>query len=394
MTAPGLQRRLLRIPLHTAWRTRSFSSASWPVPTPTPPVDAALASSSRSWQDLSEEKRAVRQMEGRGFHARGPKYSDGGNDYLPESPEQGWALREVAQLGRQRRWQEALEVFVQVRKPGLKLRTAMMDACARALQLDMAKRIFDEMPVKRGPAYSVMFTALGRARRAHDIRPLVDEMRANGVEFSAVTWGCLLNAYSNAKDVAAMFRVLDEMRASGLQPRHLEYGIVMAACARVGDRERVASLLKEMEAASIRPDLGHLTSLVVSCSRGKEEAQAREALAEIRRRGLRPDVVAYTGLMGCLSGPEALVKAEAIVAEMEAAGVPLDAFAHNAVARAALEAGQPARCRELLAEGLRKGFPRMQETSFIEYKLQVFEQVQPGKGAGTAPAAPPPLPPG
>ncbi|CAE8588365.1 unnamed protein product, partial [Polarella glacialis] len=108
-----------------------------------------LDSRVRYW---AEKKQGLGQMEGREQFYHRPK---GQRQQLPDdpsmqpsTPEQLAAASEVTQLGRQRRWQEALELFRTVSEPDPKLWTAMVDACAKSFEVGMARQMFSEMPVK------------------------------------------------------------------------------------------------------------------------------------------------------------------------------------------------------------------------------------------------------
>eukprot|EP00931_Biecheleriopsis_adriatica_P100446 TRINITY_DN75766_c0_g1_i1.p1 TRINITY_DN75766_c0_g1~~TRINITY_DN75766_c0_g1_i1.p1 ORF type:complete len:400 (-),score=92.95 TRINITY_DN75766_c0_g1_i1:24-1223(-) len=330
-----------------------------------------------AWLELAEEKRMSRDnMQGReAFNTAIRRAREGSRDQDDElGLHQSAIAKEIAHLGRQRRWQEALQVFAAVPDPSTRLRTAIMDTCVRSLQFQLARRIFDEMPMKTLPAYSVYISMLGRERRTTELEDVRAKLSTDGHKLNTVTYGSLVSAFGAARSFDSMFNVLAEMKEACLNPGPVVYGGAMAACAKAGDYAQVAQLMQELESSGAQADIGHFTSLVVACARSKNEALAREAFTQLRQRGLQPDVVLYTSLLGCLGGPDALQKAEALLEEMKSSNIQPDIFVYNSVAKAALVAKEPDRCRELLGQATAMGLKENQETSIILQRLQKLEE--------------------
>ncbi|KAF8657661.1 hypothetical protein HU200_059814 [Digitaria exilis] len=112
---------------------------------------------------------------------------------------------------------EALHAFA-VRSSAMSsvfVSTALVDAYAKAGGLDLALKVFDEMPCKNVVSWTTLVASLARAGRRHDALRRFAEMRASGV-------ACDSHAYAAALTACAEARLL---------PRGRE---VHALCAKLG----------------------------------------------------------------------------------------------------------------------------------------------------------------
>lgn len=371
----------------------SAADAAWTRPTPYVNDDGTSLT-----RALREEKRENRERShGReSLDARVARVRSGlqGTDGCVDA--QADLVRTVTKLGRERRWQDALAVIADVQVPGGRLQNAVLDACARSSQEQVALTMFEGMPEKSASAYNIMICLYGRLGQRRKIDNIRQRMKEEGTEFTQVTWGSLVAAYGSARDLDSMYRTLREMREVKARICEVTYGSAIASCARLGDRWRVEELMAEMRTEKLEPNLGHFTSLLGALARNKEESRARETWADMRRLGIEPDTVAYTVFLGCFAGESALTKAEAVLAEMESASVQRDVFVYNSVAKVAIEASQPEKARFYLDELERSGLVPNRETDVVRKRLQSLEgDIAASKQATTSsPSTPsPPSPP-
>lgn len=273
-------------------------------------------------------------------------------------------------LGRQRRWEAALAVFATVEDPDPLLRTAALDACGKSLQLERARRLFDEMPVKTLSAYTALMMVLGRTRRLQEVQELFADLRQQCHTPDATAYTSVIDAHGMVNDAEGALRVFEEMVADGVHATQVTCGAIMAACGRAGDRTRTLELLQTMDRERLQVDVSHMNSAIMSCARSKNEDGARSSLQDLRRRHLQPDVVTYTILINCLQGRDAATKAEAVFTEMRAASIVPDVFAYNALLSAALRAQAFDRFQGILVEMDEKGLSRNRETAMQVRKLE------------------------
>jgi len=290
------------------------------------------------------------------------------------SPEHAQINAQLVDLGRQRRWQDALNLFFSVAEPQAKLRTSALAACARSLQLHAARKFFEEIPERSIPDYNTLLSLLGRLRMINEVEEVFKEMKRHGLQPTATTYGCLINAYGMVHDMAAVFGTLSDMRNAQLQPCAMTYGSVLTACSKAGEKDQAQKIIAEMRATAVEPNVGHFTSLICSCAKSKDEDRARAAFKEMQQHGLYADLVAYTGLLSCIGGPGALQRSEELLEEVRGAGIQLDATFYNQVLQIAIIGGEAARARQFLAEMTLQGVVGNAETRLRGRQLDQLEQ--------------------
>lgn len=291
-------------------------------------------------------------------------------------PVQKEAAREIRTLAKQRKWEEALEIFSTFQDPDPILCTATMDACAKSMKLYHTRRILAEMTINHLPAYNVLINLLGRLKRVQEAEELLQRMKEDTVEPNDVSLCSLINGHGMVQDSAAVFRVLEQIKASG-PVSSVCYSAAVSACARAGDAERVLEVFRMMEEDGIQPPAALYSSLILARARKGDEEGARAALADMRQRGHRPDVIAYTSLMIAFYGkPGVLEKSDALFAEMLGEGIVPDVFAFNALLFSAWEAKNSTRFREILADMASRGVPHNRETEKRIQDLQELEEEQ------------------
>lgn len=368
--------------LPISWKRASSSSSSSFSGSPTDRTDRTANLWAEKWQNrIDSMDQVVVQRE----RIVGRK----ADEDTPEDARQAHMWREVAKLGRERRWQDALAILAEAgADAGPKLRTAALTACADSMELRRGRIIFQEMPVKVVPACNAYIMLLGRMRQREELADLLSLMREQQLRPTEITYGCLMNAYGLLRDMAGAMKALKDMRAEGMKPSLITFGNILAACAKSGEKQQAVALLRDMEVERLVPNLRHYTSIVASCSRSKDEGLAREMLQEMRQRNLEPSVMTYTSLVGCLSGPGAQDRAAAIQREMAENNVVPDMFFFHELIEVSLNAGNAQRCRELLDQAAGQGLADTKETALKRHRINELERDQVAAStAATAPAA-------
>ena len=96
----------------------------------------------------------------------------------------------ITQLGRRRRLQDALDMYVYMKKAGLQpdvvTYSAMVDACAKSAQLELARKVFEEMKAAgvepNLKVYSTMISACEKGKQWELAREVFEEMKVAGGE--------------------------------------------------------------------------------------------------------------------------------------------------------------------------------------------------------------------
>eukprot|EP00930_Biecheleria_cincta_P087392 TRINITY_DN7662_c0_g1_i2.p1 TRINITY_DN7662_c0_g1~~TRINITY_DN7662_c0_g1_i2.p1 ORF type:complete len:429 (-),score=68.86 TRINITY_DN7662_c0_g1_i2:189-1475(-) len=272
-------------------------------------------------------------------------------DYLgrPDKAESDLSF-EIRSLGTSRQWEQALVLFSAVQEPGPHVLYAMLQAYAKSFQIERAWQVFNSWNSRPVPAYNLMIAMLSRSKRVTDCENLLQELKARGMEPTAVTYTSMMTAYGTAGNSEAVLRLFSEMEAKGLAITEVEYGSAMAACGRSADYANASELLAKMDANRVEPHIGHFTSLIMACVQKRDGSTARSVWNDMKQRGLKPDVVAYTCLASCFEGSEAWQNVQELRVEMEAAGIKPHVFFYNEMLRAATEGADEEAFQRVLRE--------------------------------------------
>eukprot|EP00443_Scrippsiella_acuminata_P113758 CAMPEP_0115571948 /NCGR_PEP_ID=MMETSP0272-20121206/218_1 /TAXON_ID=71861 /ORGANISM="Scrippsiella trochoidea, Strain CCMP3099" /LENGTH=417 /DNA_ID=CAMNT_0003006541 /DNA_START=1 /DNA_END=1252 /DNA_ORIENTATION=- len=271
----------------------------------------------------------------------------------------------VYELGNDRRWQEALQLFSTVSEPSHQLRFNMLRACTRSFKFKMAWDMFHNLHVREIQAYNLMICMLSKqARHMDQVRGLEQEMRSQSLQPNAITLQCLMASYSHGGDAEGAIRLISESERLGLSHTKGALSCAFAAYCKAGNHLKAREILSQMDNLGFSATSEDLTYLVSSYTKTQDEDGARAAFAELRRRGLQPTCLTYTRLVGCLSGPEALKKAEALLAEMTTEGIqPHLLFSSAAATMSADSADVLKILREMQARSLLRTAESLQDLS-------------------------------
>lgn len=348
-----------------------------------------------------ERRESLEGMAGReSFDLSRNRQRQGGSPLAVLDQAQRQVAAQMQQLGRQRRWQEALQLFAAVPAPAQALRQVALDACAKSFQLAAAKKLFDEMPQKTVTAYTSMMAVSGRHKQILEVEGLLQEMQANSLQPERETLTTVMIAYGMVHRVNDALQVFRDIESTCAPPDKVEFAAALSACGKSGASDQATELLAKMNLSQVAPDLGHFTSAIVSCGQAKNEARARELFDEMRGRGVLPDVVAYTSLACCISGlPEVVGSAlapqrlEGLITEMKSDALEPHIFFYDQVLRVLAEAGEGGKFRAALAELEARGLQRSGGTARQLRNLENRERAQRAqREAGLSQVAEQPLP--
>jgi len=300
---------------------------------------------------------------------------------------------ELARLGRQSLWEEALALYAAVPEPDPILSASALDVLAKSRRLHQASLLFDSMPQKAPSAYNSLVCLLVRLGRTQEAEQRLQEMREAGVAADETTFLGIIGSHAYRGEMAQALEVFQKMRAAGIPATAIAYRGAIHACARAGDVRKAKELLAQMESESVAPQASHLKCVMSACQPSRDEAAATEAFADLRRRGFEPDVIAYTILVSCHEGPGATERAGQVFSEMKEKAVEPNVFAYNALLSVAVRNGEAAECRRVLAEMEAAGVGANHETSLLVRRLEESERC-PTAPVAEAAAAADPLPAG
>jgi len=225
--------------------------------------------------------------------------------------------------------------------------SALADACIRTRQLPLLAKYQAKLSSKgtslalAAPTYGSMIKAYGQARDVKHVKELWGEMTHHGVQPTAITLGCMVEAlvmnrctteawklvqqmrseeatkelvntviystimkgFAYGKETDKVMALYEEMRTNGIQPNNITYNTILNAFAQGGVMDRVPALLEDMKNATppADPDIVTYSTLVKGfCNSGGLD-RALDIMKMMQEEGkLTPDEVMYNSLLdGC-----------------------------------------------------------------------------------------------
>lgn len=246
------------------------------------------------------------------------------------------------------------------------LLSSVIEACIRTRRLDMLSEVMRKFeggghPLNLTPAsYGSLIKAYGHARDVARMWELWKEMVQRGLQFTAVTLGCMLDAlvrngcvdqaqdlmhevYDNQdtrfmvntvmystilkglnweKQIDRIFTVYDEMVKRGIACNVISFNTMIDACARCGAMDRLPSLLEGMRASGVEPDLVTYSTLVKGYSMHGDVSRGFKVLDEMKANGkLLPDEILCNSLLDGCAREHRVDDALRLLQDMKASGV-------------------------------------------------------------------------
>jgi len=175
-----------------------------------------------------------------------------------------------------------------------KLGTALVDMYAKCGCIEMACRVFEDMPCKDVFTFTVLISGLsnhGMSGRAIELFRL---MQSEGVNPNGVTFICVLTACSRMGLVEEGLQIFESMRDRyGIEPGVEHYGCMVDLLARAGMLQEAEQLVRKM---SMVPDSFVLGSLLNACRVHGNIELGEEMVKRLMERGLD-----YSGVHTLLS---------------------------------------------------------------------------------------------
>jgi len=286
--------------------------------------------------------------------------------------------------------------------------STLAEACIRTKKLAvLAEHMFTfsaQGMVLSAPTYGSMIKAFGQMQDVKRVQELWADMVKHGVQPTAITLGCMVEAlvmnrrtadawalalelrsnettaplvntviystilkgFANAKDLGKVMALYGEMRAHDIQPNTITYNTILNAFAQGGAMHRVAALLEDMKAAvpPVEPDIVTYSTLVKGfCNSGSLD-RALCIMKDMQDEGKNtPDEVMYNSLLDGCSKEHRLDDALKLFDEMKKNGIAPSNFTLSIMVKLL------GRCRRL------KAALNLVDEVRTDYKVKVNIQV-------------------
>lgn len=274
-------------------------------------------------------------------------------------PEQLEAIRRIKACKSQGDWSKALEELSSIESPIHSHYATVLDVCVEALRCKEAERLWAEMPVSaHGPSrvsvYNMMLKLYRKKRRLDDSERLYAELLQAGHQPSIITYSEMIQTYGVHSAWENAIRFLAELQCTSLwsaatvRQKQVPFIGAMTACARKGLYIEARKIFDGMREENVPATHNAFNALLTACAQHLDSSTADGLLSEMRAYGLQPRAEDYTIRMACSRNDQPAC--EALFAELRQQGVEPNRLSFEAVAEAALHAGDKHRARELLAE--------------------------------------------
>jgi pentatricopeptide repeat protein len=246
--------------------------------------------------------------------------------------------------------------------------STVAEACIRTKKLEVLAEYMSTFSahgngkVLSAPTYGSMIKAFGQMNDVKRVKELWADMVKHGVQPTAITLGCMVEAlvmnkrtaeawdialelrshestaplvntviystilkgFANAKETEKVMALYGEMKTYDIQPNTITYNTILNAFAQAGAMHRVAALLEDMKAAvpPVEPDIVTYSTLVKGyCNSGSLD-RALCILKDMQDEGKNvPDEVMYNSLLDGCSKEHRLDDALKLVSEMKKSGI-------------------------------------------------------------------------
>ncbi|KAG9440291.1 hypothetical protein H6P81_020456 [Aristolochia fimbriata] len=168
--------------------------------------------------------------------------------------------------------------------------TSLLDAYARAGDIDSARRVFDMMPVKNLVCLTAMITCYAKLGDVDEARKLFDE----STEKDVVIWNVMIDGYAEhgrPEQSLALFREM--LVRKNVRPNGVTFLGVLSACAQMGDLELGKWVHSYIENYGVKLNLQLETALIdMYCKCG-----SLEDACSVFDRLTTKDVVAWNSMI-------------------------------------------------------------------------------------------------
>uniref|UniRef100_A0A0D9XE01 CBS domain-containing protein n=1 Tax=Leersia perrieri TaxID=77586 RepID=A0A0D9XE01_9ORYZ len=285
----------------------------------------------------------------------------------PPQPDLRRLTSRIVDLTRRRQLSQIMDEVDAARRRGLDrggagaglntiVMNAVLEACVRCGDVDLALRLFDEMRLPGGcgvdgVSYGVLLKGLGIARRidaAFEILESIEKDSSIGSPWLSPHLICgFLNALIEAGDMRRANALVARFRQV-LYEGHsvLLYNLLMKGYIKSNFPLGALTVKDEILRQGLKPDRLTYNTIISACVKSAEIDMAIRFLEDMKEEANRdnnpellPDAVTYTTLLKGLGNSRDLYSVLKIVVEMKSAPISIDRTAYTAMVDALLACG-------------------------------------------------------
>jgi pentatricopeptide repeat protein len=212
----------------------------------------------------------------------------------------------------------ALQVYDNMLKdekvsPNIVIHNAMLDCCVECndivkmneiYEMIKAKALEDEnQPQPDLITYSTVIKGYARAKDMDKVFDIYAFLTANKRDFTLdeVIYNSILDGCAKTNMLERAMSVYEDMKANNVKRSNVTYSILVKLYANAKMEDKALQILSEMQENGIKPGIIVYTCLIQTCLRSKRFEQAINLFESLKNDGLKPDHVLYNTIVnGCL----------------------------------------------------------------------------------------------
>merc|ERR1719428_1679314 len=207
--------------------------------------------------------------------------------------------------------------------------SSVIEACLRVGQLDLLSRQMQKYARQGGlmalsaPTYGSMIKAYGQARDVERMWELWNEMEKRQVKPTAVTIGCMIDALVKNGCVEDAWHLVHDLLSDPARKalvNNIMYSTVLKGFAMTKQTERLFAVYAEIRDQGVQANTITYNTMIDACARCCAMDRVPQLLADMKSANISPDQITYGTLVKghCLSG--SVDQAFEILAQMRAEG--------------------------------------------------------------------------
>ncbi|KNA21879.1 hypothetical protein SOVF_039030 [Spinacia oleracea] len=240
------------------------------------------------------------------------------------------------------------------------VRNAVMDMYAKFGPVEVARKVFDEMPNRSVADWNSMISGYWRLGLEVEARELFDVMSERNV----ITWTCMVSGYSRMKDLGKARWFFDGMPEKSV----VSWNAMLAGYAQNGFEDEVLKLFKEMLVVGVNPDERTWVTIISSCSSKGDLCLAQNLEVMLDQRKIQVNSFIQSALLDMYAKCGNMVAARRI---FDGLGLLRNSAAWNVMISAYARTGDLATARDL--------FDRMREKNIITWNSMIAGYAQNGQ---------------
>merc|ERR1719379_2997888 len=226
--------------------------------------------------------------------------------------------------------QRAIELIEQMQEPVDEvLFSSVVEVCIRIGRLDKLTEIMQKyekgnrLPTFTAPTYGSMIKAYGQARDVGRVWAIWRDMRGRGVNPTAITVGCTVNALVKSGEVEEAWKLVQDLMKDESLKQHVNtviYSTILKGFVLSKQPQRVFTVHAKMRESGTQCNTITYNTMIDACARCGIMEKVPPLLEEMKAGCVEPDIITYSTIVKgyCQSGDVA--RAFEVLKEMKGDG--------------------------------------------------------------------------